>query len=228
VLPYTLGLLILGVALGSLGCAKHGPPGENQRRVAPAVPRARAKTAAPASPAPAGSTPAEARATPTIAIPRGFVQMTVGGVAPTAQGNAVLLVDADKKLGIPIFIGQAEALAIQLRLEKRRYDRPLTHDLMDSMMGKLGGRIESVRVDKVQDNVYFGTVIVASGARRIELDSRSSDAVALAVGSDAPIFVAEQVVKHAAVSLQDLESHSNSAEDPEVSVEEPKRPSFSL
>lgn len=161
--------------------------------------------------------------------PRGFVQMTVGGVAPTAQGNAVLLVDAEKKLGIPIFIGQAEALAIQLRLEKRRYDRPLTHDLMDSMMGKLGGRVESVRVDKVQDNIYFGTVILATGAERIELDSRSSDAVALAVGSDAPIFVAEQVVKRAAVSLEQLEGHANSADDGlEVPVEEPTRPSFSL
>jgi bifunctional DNase/RNase len=184
--------------------------------------------AKPAPPPAAAETP-QKKAAQAVPAPRGFVQMTVGGVAPTAQGNAVLLVDAEKKLGIPIFIGQAEALAIQLRLEKRRYDRPLTHDLLDSMMSKLGGRVESVRVDKVQDNIYFGTVIVAAGAERIELDSRSSDAVALAVGSDAPIFVAEQVVKRAAVSFEHLEVPSNSADDdPEILAEEPKRPSFSL
>jgi uncharacterized protein len=154
--------------------------------------------------------------------------MTVGGIAPTPQGNAVLLIDEDKKLGIPIFIGEAEALSIQLRLEKRRYDRPLTHDLLDSMMGKLGGHVESVRVDKVQDNIYFGTVIVMTGGRRIELDSRSSDAVALALGNEAPIFVARQVVDRAAIALEELESHANSADEPEVRVEESKRPAFSL
>jgi bifunctional DNase/RNase len=211
--------------LGS-GCAKHGPPLEKQRAPRPVPTLARGAKPAPPPAAAEDPEKKEARAVP---APRGFVQMTVGGVAPTAQGNAVLLVDAEKKFGIPIFIGQAEALAIQLRLEKRRYDRPLTHDLLDSMMGKLGGRVESVRVDKVEDNIYFGTVIVATAAERIELDSRSSDAVALAVGSDAPIFVAEQVVKRAAVSFEQLESHSSSADDdPEIPAEEPKRPSFSL
>lgn len=224
--PSTLRLLVIGVLLGS-GCAKHSPPLKKQPAPRP-VPMA-ARTAKPAPSAPAPADAPEKQEPHVVPAPRGFVQMTVGGVAPTAQGNAVLLIDAEKKLAIPIFIGQAEALAIQLRLEKRRYDRPLTHDLMDSMMGRLGGRVESVRVDKVQDNVYFGTVIVTTGGERIELDSRSSDAVALAVGSDAPIFVAEQVVKRAAVSLEQLESHSNSADDdPEILVEEPKRPSFSL
>ena len=223
--PSTLRLLVIGVLLGS-GCANHGPPLEKRRASRPVPTAARAPKPPPPAAAKDDQQKQETHAVP---APRGFVQMTVGGVAPTAQGNAVLLVDSEKKLGIPIFIGQAEALAIQLRLEKRRYDRPLTHDLMDSMMGKLGGRVESVRVDKVQDNVYFGTVIVSTGAERIELDSRSSDAVALAVGSDAPIFVAEQVVKRAAVSLEQLESHSSSAEDePELLVEEPKRQSFSL
>ena len=154
--------------------------------------------------------------------------MTVGGVAPTAQGNAVLLVDEQKKLAIPIFIGQAEALSIQLRLEKRRYDRPLTHDLLDTMLGRLGGRIESVRVDKVHDNVYFGTVIIADGPNRIELDSRSSDAVALAVGNDAPIFVARQVLERSGVALEELESHANSADEPPAVIEQPKRDSVSL
>jgi bifunctional DNase/RNase len=219
-------LLALGVLLGG-GCAKHNPPPE--KHPAPRPVPAAARAAKPAAPPPAEIDAPQPKAPNGVTTPRGFVLMTVGGVAPTAQGNAVLLVDAEKKLGIPIFIGQSEALAIQLRLEKRRYDRPLTHDLLDSMMGKLGGRVESVRVDKVQDNIYFGTVIVATSRERIELDSRSSDAVALAVGSDAPIFVAEQVVKRAAVSLEQLDSHSNSADDDlEVFAPEPKRPAFSL
>ncbi len=210
------------------GCAKHSPPLE--KHPAPRPVPAAARAAKPAAPPRVEAADAPSPKAPHgVTAPRGFVLMTVGGVAPTAQGNAVLLVDAEKKFGIPIFIGQSEALAIQLRLEKRRYDRPLTHDLLDSMMGKLGGRVESVRVDKVQDNVYFGTVIVATGRERIEFDSRSSDAVALAVGSDAPIFVADQVVKRAAMSLEQLESHSNSADDgPEVFAPDPTRPAFSL
>jgi bifunctional DNase/RNase len=225
VASYTTRVLFLGVlALGSTGCGREKPPGDKQPKPVTA-PRAAAQS----PPAPeAPERPASAAPDARVSVPDGFIEMTVGGVAPTAQGNAVLLIDGEKKLGIPIFIGEAEALSIQLRLEKRRYDRPLTHDLLDSMMGKLGGRVESVRVDKVQDNVYFGTVIVATGARRIELDSRSSDAVALAVGNSAPIFVARQVVERSAVGLEQLESHSNSADEPEVRVEEPKRPAFTL
>lgn len=224
--PYpALLLLMLGGVIGSTACNRETPRTDTRAPEPAKIAAPRIAQAPAPAPAPAPSTSSQA---PKLGAPDGFVRMTVGGLAPTSRGNAVLLVDEEKKVAVPIFIGEAEALSIQLRLEKRHYDRPLTHDLLDAMMGKLGGRVESVRVDKFQDNVYFGTVIVTTGERRIELDSRSSDAVALAVGNDAPIFVARQVVDRAAVALEDLHAQANSKDDPEVPVEEPKRNDFSL
>lgn len=219
--------LALGVLVGSAACQHRRPLADKSTSLAASAPK-KTKGAEPRQPAAAPELESSEARAARIAAPDGFIRMTVGGIAPTSRGNAVLLVDEGKKLGIPIFIGQAEALSIQLRLEKRHYDRPLTHDLLDSMMGKLGGRVESVRVDKYQNNIYFGTVIVVSGARRIELDSRSSDAVALAVGNDAPIFVARQVVDRNAVALEEMESHAHPSNEPEVPVEETTRPAFTL
>jgi bifunctional DNase/RNase len=146
--------------------------------------------------------------------PRGFIRVAVRGVAPTTQGNAVLLVDESRGRAVPVFVGDSEALSIQLRLEKRRYARPLTHDLLDTMLARLGGRIDSVRVEKLENNVFFGIVVVREGARRMELDARTSDAVALAVGCDAPIFVSERVLERAGVSLDDLEKQAPEDQEP--------------
>ena len=136
--------------------------------------------------------------------PSGFVRMTVRGVAPTAQGNAVLLVDEQQKKGVPIFVGETEALSIRLRLANRRYARPLTHDLFDSALDQLGAKIEYVRVDKLQNNVFFGTVVMTSGKKYIELDARSSDAVALALGRNVPIFMARPVLDRSAIDLDKI------------------------
>lgn len=145
------------------------------------------------------------------ALPDGYVNMAVGGVTPTAQGNALLLVDTQTHMAVPIFIGDTEALSIQLRLEKRRYERPLTHDLLDSMVRRLDGEVDSVRVDKLENNVFYGTVVVRRGDRLLEFDARSSDAVALAVGNGVPIHVAKSVVKRAGVSLDEV--HGGSPHD---------------
>jgi bifunctional DNase/RNase len=138
----------------------------------------------------------------------------VRGIAPTTQGNAVLLVDESRGRAVPVFVGDSEALSIQLRLEKRRYARPLTHDLLDAMLARLGGHIDSVRVEKLENNVFFGIVVVREGARRMELDARTSDAVALAVGSDAPIYVNERVLERAGVSLDDLDKEGPENHEP--------------
>jgi bifunctional DNase/RNase len=145
-------------------------------------------------------------------VPRGFVRVAVRGIAPTPQGNAVLLVDEVRGRAVPVFVGDSEALSIQLRLENRRYARPLTHDLLDAMLSKLGGRIDSVRVEKLENNVFFGIVVISEHGRRVELDARTSDAVALAVGCSAPIYVNERVLERAGVSLDDLDQP---AEEPD-------------
>lgn len=150
--------------------------------------------------------------------------MTVGGVAPTEQGHAVLLTDSELHKAVPIFVGQTEALSIQLRLQRRRYSRPLTHDLMDDIMGRVGAKVTSVRVDKLQDNIFYGVVVVDDGKKSSEIDARSSDAVALALGQRAPIFVAKAVVEKAGISLDDvpdLEPVPTDAEQPDSSEPAP-------
>jgi uncharacterized protein len=179
-----------------------------------------APAASAAASAPAASASASARTasghheTEAPAKPlTGFVRMTVRGVAPTPQGNAVLLVDAQQKRGVPIFVGETEALSIRLRLANRRYPRPLTHDLLDSALDELGAKVEYVRVDKLENNVFFGTVVLTSGKKFIELDARSSDAVAMALGRDVPIFMARPVFDKSAIDLNQIPSEKPRSPD---------------
>ena len=161
-----------------------------------------------ASSAPGGATAAKQQAAARRAAreqpPPGYVRMLVGGVAPTQQGNAVLLSDEAGNVGLPIFVGDGEALSILVRLRQHPYQRPLTHDLLDTILRRLGGSIESVRVDAVKNNVFFATILVRSQGKVFEVDSRASDAIALAVGNNAPIFVAKPVIEQAAIDMRSL------------------------
>lgn len=141
----------------------------------------------------------------TTETPSGYERMSLGGVMPAPEGSAVVLVDARGERAVPIFIGGAEATSIQLRLEQRAFRRPLTHDLVDSLLRRLGGQVLSVRVDRVEEDVFYGTLVVQQGETAVEFDSRPSDAIALAVGCGAPIFVAEQVLQQAGMRLDQLD-----------------------
>ncbi len=140
---------------------------------------------------------AEAAAEPTA--PAGFIRMTVAGVMPSREGNAVVLRDAAQEVWLPIWIGDAEAFSIQMRLDRRRFQRPLTHDLLDRVMRELDGRLRKVQVDDLRGNTFVGTIFIVRGKRTIEVDARPSDAIALAVGNRVPIFVARKVVERAGV-----------------------------
>lgn len=143
---------------------------------------------------------------PPLVVPAGYVRVHVGGVTRLPQGgDAVLLVEAGRKRALPIFIGGTEALSIRLRLEKQPFTRPLTHDLLDSSIRKLGGRVEAVRVDKIENNVFHGTLVLWAGSRHVELDARPSDAIAIAIGNDVPIHVSRGVIDHAGLDLDGTE-----------------------
>ena len=141
-----------------------------------------------------------------IAVPSGYARMRVAGVTRLPQaGDAVLLVEDGRKRALPIFIGGTEALSIQLRLKKQPFTRPLTHDLLDSSIQRLGARVESVRVDKIESNVFHGTLVLVNASGRIELDARPSDAIAIAIGNGVPILVARKVIDHAGIDLDGVE-----------------------
>ncbi len=137
--------------------------------------------------------------------PDGFAEAEVMDVVSTVGGHAVLLGDGNDKMVVPIFIDQSQAMVIKLRLERRRYSRPLTHDLLDKVVDKLGGEVVKVHIDAVKSGVFVGTVYVQGPDKMHEVDARSSDAVAIAMGHEVPIFVADGVFEKAGVSRKKLE-----------------------
>jgi bifunctional DNase/RNase len=143
--------------------------------------------------------------------PEGFVEMRAAGVIPTEHGPAVLLTTRKRDVLVPIFIGETEALSIDLRLRRREYSRPLTHDLLDAVLREVGGKIVSVQIDAIQEDVFVATLIIRVNEREVRLDSRASDAIALALGSKAPIFVSRQVIETAGMRRDGTHP---SAEDP--------------
>lgn len=129
--------------------------------------------------------------------PAGYVEMTVLDVKGTADGDAVLLVNPTRSVVVPIMVGGTEAMSIQLRHSKQRFQRPLTHDLLDSIMHELGGSLVKVQIDDIREGTFLGTVFVRKGSRVVSIDARPSDAIALAIGNQVPIFMAQRVIDEA-------------------------------
>lgn len=98
-----------------------------------------------------------------------------------------------------IWIGRYEAYAISLALEGTAPDRPMTHDLMKNLVDRLGGRMERLVIDDLWHETYYAKISIASNGKIVDVDSRPSDAIALALRAKAPIFVAESVLQQAAV-----------------------------
>ena len=132
------------------------------------------------------------------------MEASVAGAAAMGAGHAVLLVDAEQRRAVPIFVGGSEGHSIELRLTGAKPTRPLTHDLFDSALAELRARVHSARVVKLEGGVYFGVLVLLTDGRLRELDSRASDAVAMALGAGAPIFLATRVLEQAGVPLDSL------------------------
>src|SRR5687767_4953238 len=113
--------------------------------------------------------------------------MQVAAVAATEMGPAVLLTDGEKL--VPIHVGEGEAFAIALRAERRRFERPLTVDLLDAMVAELGGRIVQVRIDALKSSTFVAQIGLQHRKKIAWLDARSSDAIAIALGAGLPIWV---------------------------------------
>lgn len=119
--------------------------------------------------------------------------------------HVVLLRTADKTTLLPIWIGESEALAIALRLAHRKPPRPLTHDLIDTMIGKLDTRVKKVRIEALRNSVFLGRLFFGDGTQTFELDARPSDSIALALGAKAPIFAARKVLEKAGLDKSNVE-----------------------
>ena len=151
-----------------------------------------------------GAAPAEApaaeEAKPSAdGVPAKYVELVVGGVLTNGEGHAVVLLDRIREIAVPIFVGESEALTIALRHNRQRYERPLTHDLLDEVLAHLGGELVRIQIDDIRGETFVGAVFIRQGDRTFSLDARPSDAIALALGHRVPIFVHERVVARAGI-----------------------------
>lgn len=113
------------------------------------------------------------------------------------QSEYVILVRDQKERTVPIVIGRSEAMAISIALEGHSADRPLTHDLLNNVISKLGGKVERILIDDLWNSTYYAKISITADNRQLEIDSRPSDAIALALRAKAPIFMAEHVLESA-------------------------------
>lgn len=133
--------------------------------------------------------------------------MELGGLGfdPRNMSPIVLLRDIEERNFLPIWIGMFEAAAIAMELQNFQPPRPMTHDLLSNIIANLGGHIDKVIINEIKDDTFYAIIemhIVEEGEDEeditdkdiIKIDARPSDAIALAVRTDAPIFVAEQVM----------------------------------
>jgi bifunctional DNase/RNase len=120
--------------------------------------------------------------------------MKVRRVALDQQNNpVVLLVDEEETIALPIWIGQAEAMAIAMRLQGVQPPRPMTHDLLQTILEQLSATVTRIVVTDVRDQTYFAEIHLARNGTALVIDSRPSDAIALALRVDAPILVEDKV-----------------------------------
>jgi len=127
-----------------------------------------------------------------------FILMVVGGLTldPNTKMPIVVLKDPDNKLNLPIWIGPLEAASMATEIEGIKPQRPMTHDLLRNVLGELGASIEAVEITELRDNTYYARIEVRTreGAA-LQIDSRPSDAISVALRTKSPIYVAKQVLE---------------------------------
>ena len=131
-------------------------------------------------------------------------EMVIYGVSFDMVGKQpiVLLKAVDTNKFLPIWIGHPEAAAILMKLQGASTPRPMTHDLLFDMLGELEVACTRVSVTELRENTFYASITLSVNGREVEIDSRPSDALALAVRSGAPIFAAEDVIAESAIEFE--------------------------
>src|ERR1700745_3375220 len=133
-----------------------------------------------------------------------MVEMTIYGVSFDLVGKQpiALFKTADGNRQLPIWIGHPEAAAILMKLQGAAAPRPLTHDLLVNILGELDVEIARVTVTELRDNTFHASITLMEHGSEVEIDSRSSDAIAVAVRAQAPIFAADEVIEESAIEME--------------------------
>ena len=131
-------------------------------------------------------------------------EMVIYGVSFDLVGKQpiVLLKTTDGNKFLPIWIGHPEAAAILMKLQGATTPRPMTHDLVTDILSQLDAQVVRITVTELRDSTFYAQITVQQDGSEIEIDSRPSDAIALAIRAEAPIFVADRVIEESAIEFE--------------------------
>jgi hypothetical protein len=144
-----------------------------------------------------------------------MVEVTVDRILlnPIAEYRVVILKEIGVERYLPIYIGRPEADAIAIRLQGHEHKRPMTHDLLNNVITELGGEVSYIIVNDMRDDTFYARIYVNVDGQEMDIDSRPSDAIALAVRCDAPIFVEEEVITKTGITPEPDISEGVDGED---------------
>jgi bifunctional DNase/RNase len=156
----------------------------------------------------------------------GLVEMVIESVRVHMLSNrhVVILKDPEGDRYLPIWIGAWEASAIAMRLQGLAAERPLTHDLFAAALDRLGVRVERVVINELSDETYHARIHLERDGVQVEVDARPSDALALAVRAEVPIYAADEVLAQAALAADPDEEAGAEDEDADDEGEGSERP----
>jgi len=142
-------------------------------------------------------------------------EMVIYGVSFDLVGKQpiVLLKTADGNKFLPIWIGHPEAAAILMKLQGATTPRPMTHDLVTDMLSQLDAHVVRICVTELRENTFYASITLQQDGSEIEVDSRPSDAIALAVRAEAPIFAADRVIEESAIEFEGEEVNEDEIVD---------------
>jgi len=138
--------------------------------------------------------------------PKTMIEMKVTSILLDTKSNIPIVVLKSKtnSKSLPIGIGIFEASAIALKLDGVNSPRPLTHDLMKSIIEKLNAKVAKIHINALKDNTFYAKILLEAAQKKLNIDCRPSDAIALALRTDSPIFVEEKIIINTA-GKKDLE-----------------------
>jgi bifunctional DNase/RNase len=140
-----------------------------------------------------------------------LVPAEVWTVAKAEQGSAVLIRPVGSEVAVPIMIGQPEAQSIMIGLANHTMPRPLTHDLLISVLKHISAPISRIEITELKDGTFYGRLVLNKNGKDISIDSRPSDCIAIAVRVKCPIYIDELVVDEAGISVNIINEVAESA-----------------
>ena len=145
-----------------------------------------------------------------------MIEVTIDSIRVSlmSQHRIVLLKDVGSDRYLPIWIGPCEADAITVELQEVEVSRPLTHDLLKSVISEMGAEVVQIIINDLRNDVFYARIVMRAGGKKLEIDSRPSDALALAVRLHVPIYIEETVMDKAAVlPEEEMETEGGPGED---------------